>query len=1497
MQELVREYLNELGRKKRKRRRVSAIVAAFVIVVAGGVIWSLIQSGIAMTSEAKCGIEEHTHGEECYTDALVCGQEESEGHIHTEACYQAEQTLICGQEESEEHTHDDSCYQTENVLVCGQEEGEGHVHTDACHENQLTCGKEEHIHTDSCFIDSDADVEEASQWDAQYEGFQWKEAWGEDLAAAAANQIGYQESTKNYRIADDGSHKGYSRYGQFAGDAYADWDAAFVNFCIHYAGLEESQMFPGETETGKWYEKFVTVNEGNNKVYLSTPDGYEPETGDIIFLKKENEETETQMGIVSSYDKEKNQIKVIEGNSGNEVRENEYALDDSHISEYLMVTEMEKAYKGIPDDSGENAGDAEPADGAEKKADGTETTDKANEVDGETELADESVNETEDTKEKQEEAENKNWAYEESYDAGQVVIHVKAEEGVVPEGAELSVTPIEKKEVTDDMSRKEAKEAEEINAQYELTEKKLQEESEKKEESLQGFLAYDICFVVDGEEVEPSGDVKVTMDFKEAVKPEGVSENATVVVNHLKEDVDAEDGVVVEDLTEKEDTTIATSEADASVEKVELIADSFSTFTISWTYNTMGIAVFINVEAIDENKQIINSNMDSQMKIENGEEIVLGEYFAIVESTDGKFYKTKSIGLVDNNGTHEVVKAKADGLYFYLFNAQGERYSYVMGSTITIQLQCEETSALKITDNVREDGSIKAEGGEGIKTENPAAKYVWLKSINGGEFKEVQSVRYGEQTTISEDGTVLNVALDDGGLTREQRTVQYQVILRKTKEDGTVEVLAESEVYSVPYYGEIQNGSFEDPIITNEKGYQQVGMRDVRGWSTTDTQGGEGGKGAECIEIVRPSAEGTVDPYYGETYLIYADEGLQYAEINTEGNGALYQDVLTKAGIPLEYSFSHRGRQNSNYNGNDQLYVVIVPTKLAENGLRGDGNPIDTNKEVEELMSQDAAFKEANNVYIQDYTARVGEWQRHKDSYIPQTGMTRFFFVAAQEGVRTQGNYVDNISFGQNLPEPTKDTFNLRVEKTIIGLGSAAKEETALKKVIDNLQFEITVKDSNNTSVKVDGSSLLTGDTVILNANQLTWYKDKDDSYTGYYDYLNNLIGDGTYTVSVIEKNQKIDGYTVTDTSETTLSGDGTDENDSEEIKSKQSNSAAVARKQSLTVAYTNRYVQEDVKTKKISFTKVWEDFNNAYDTRPERLSVSLAGRITDSNGTVRDLTKEELEELFKDSIGTGKPYENLNALLNKTVTQAGNWGCEWDNVPVYYKNSFITWEVKETLEGNLYKPQESEETEETGALGTAVTDSDREKDEAYTITNALDNDEMRDWKMVKYSSSDTTKDTRLAGAEFEIREGGLLTSKVIATGISEDSGDIVWTLSESVKNESDNQTEPTWESYKKQLNGEYTIVETKAPEGYSLSKTDWKIEFLNGIPNISGTQPNIEEDKTDGIVFYIGNTALYSLPESGGSGIYWYMFGGILLMAGAALITYKKRCREVLKG
>ena len=111
-----------------------------------------------------------------------------------------------------------------------------------------------------------------------------------------------------------------------------------------------------------------------------------------------------------------------------------------------------------------------------------------------------------------------------SYEDDSVIITVSEDQaGIIPEGAELSVTPITKTEITDDMSKEEKAQAEEINAQYDFTEEKLQKDSEENDTTMEGFLAYDICFLVDGEEVEPSGDVRVVMDFKEAAVPEGVS--------------------------------------------------------------------------------------------------------------------------------------------------------------------------------------------------------------------------------------------------------------------------------------------------------------------------------------------------------------------------------------------------------------------------------------------------------------------------------------------------------------------------------------------------------------------------------------------------------------------------------------------------------------------------------------------------------------------------------------------------------------------------------------------------------------------------------------------------------------------------------------------------------------------------------------------------------------------------------------------------------------
>lgn len=513
MQKILKDYLEELNRKQKRRRKAAVAAALAAIMLVSGVLWNLTQYGITMTGEPKCGIEEHQHSEDCYTEVLACGLEESAGHTHTEECFKEESELVCGQEEAEGHTHTDECFKEESELICGQEENEehqhsescyktiktqicgkeestghthgescyktvktqiceqeeseGHTHTEACYEKQLTCGKEEHTHSDACFIDKAADTEDASVWDAQYADTEWKGAWGEDLVKAASKQIGYKESTDNYSIAEDGSHKGYTRYGQFAGDLYADWDAAFVNFCMHYAGLETSKLFPGETKTAKWYDKFA---KGSNSSYLTAPAGYEPQAGDLVFFQKDQEETESQMGIVSSYNKEKNEIKVIEGNSNDAVKENQYAANDTYITAYLKISELEAAYKN-PNAESETAEETD-------KTDGTDTADetKANEADRIIIEQEPDVSEEEPFAQT---AETKNY-----------VVTVKyGSETKLPENAELKVVEFER-------------ESEEFI-------------QKTKELGYEPAWLLDIGFFVEGKEVEPQAKVNVEVKIRD----------------------------------------------------------------------------------------------------------------------------------------------------------------------------------------------------------------------------------------------------------------------------------------------------------------------------------------------------------------------------------------------------------------------------------------------------------------------------------------------------------------------------------------------------------------------------------------------------------------------------------------------------------------------------------------------------------------------------------------------------------------------------------------------------------------------------------------------------------------------------------------------------------------------------------------------------------------------------------------------------------------------
>ena len=110
---------------KRTRKLLSLLLTCTMVV---GMLGTAVSAADGGAPEPVCGLTEHTHTADCYTAQLICGQEESAGHVHSDACCDENGNLICGLEESSGHAHDDTCYSQD--LTCEIPE---HTHSSACY--------------------------------------------------------------------------------------------------------------------------------------------------------------------------------------------------------------------------------------------------------------------------------------------------------------------------------------------------------------------------------------------------------------------------------------------------------------------------------------------------------------------------------------------------------------------------------------------------------------------------------------------------------------------------------------------------------------------------------------------------------------------------------------------------------------------------------------------------------------------------------------------------------------------------------------------------------------------------------------------------------------------------------------------------------------------------------------------------------------------------------------------------------------------------------------------------------------------------------------------------------------------------------------------------------------------------------------------------------------------------------------------------------------------
>lgn len=397
---------------------------------------------------------------------------------------------------------------------------------------------------------------------------------------------------------------------------------------------------------------------------------------------------------------------------------------------------------------------------------------------------------------------------------------------------------------------------------------------------------------------------------------------------------------------------------------------------------------------------------------------------------------------------------------------------------------------------------------------------------------------------------------------------------------------------TVNYNDELKNGGFED---VHSNGTDQINADAAPNlvWKTTAMTGGQ-----YKIEIGNTSTYDTKEHYelqangnkwkkvqLSNTAKAYgcasANNGDQFAELNAEGAGALYQDVLTKPGQPMNWRFFHRARTRKGHDsqsdnviqsGTDTMAMVIAPLELVKD--------VTTQAQLENLLARCpnkngenpiTENKKTYTVYVYEATAAIEDlsgyrkwglintyakystssWTESNGTYKIPDGqyLTRFFFAAIStasgnsEKAKTMGNLLDDVWFSQNVAPPTSGTGRVTVTKKFYGLtedeaktvvkntgfisygqGTAGKALTAVNFSSDNF---VRGTDDNGASY-ISVSYVFDVSDVAPNRNY-TYYFVEDDSkvqVNGYHlkqTFVDDEIGtSGSVTVNKENSNRSI---------------------------------------------------------------------------------------------------------------------------------------------------------------------------------------------------------------------------------------------------------------------------------------------------------------------------------------------------------------------------------------
>lgn len=864
-----------------------------------------------------------------------------------------------------------------------------------------------------------------------------------------------------------------------------------------------------------------------------------------------------------------------------------------------------------------------------------------------------------------------------------VVVNATASKGVLPDDAQFVVTPIKSED-----------------EQYEDIAARLEEKAENEEYSIAGFLAYDIYFLNSaGEKINPEdGKVKISMEYQNATAPEEVKESDAVQMDAEEEETSQENTEAKElsvsvmhfveengevtsvvDMTKENSAAVETNEA-GEVQKAEFETESFSTFTITWTQmkKSENGEIEINVKYVNENGEDISANVTNpiEIKASKGTAIKLEDYEPYISGYG--FVKAQIGGATYNEdaATLEYIKATFGNtpndskVYEYSNDAQTWT-TYNTEPTIYLVYTA---TGLSIKDELESTGDLVPELNDNLKNTitDKTVKYTWYKSINDGEFTEVNRIKVtGETYNIENKNGLdcLNVAMDEGTLSDTQTSVKYKVGL---KIDDQEEIY--SGEYNVRYYGELHNGGFETPVVSDGSNWQfsnenykaQGGV-----WQTTGTADNtkeyykyQDPDGAD-IEIVTAKANLSGYAWNGDACDARgtANTG-QFAELNCQAAGALYQDVITYKGENLNFWLSHRARgvKQNGTSEYDTMYVVIMPTSKAKSYTTQVSlvNLIDTYKDSTEgpvgtvytEKGKKIICDDNNNnegIFIERVTSDDQSWNSIKEEgqYLAKSSMTRFFFVAGAtaSGNNTQGNFLDEVNFGQKLPPADSGKFNLKIEKKFTGGFEPTSD------LEDKMTFTIH-------ALHQDGTEIAKSENVPLNGQSFTLkeMKQADGSYS--ITLKDNEIGANTkYIYSVEETNAEVSAYDLATTQ--TVSGGTVQSNKI---------STLIGEKDSATFTITNKYTPIDINS-------VMEYHKTAkvddWDKRTYDINITAKSKLTSSQTTVKRCVADVMMVLDTSGSmlydGSSSDYSGFSEVTAERLSGFKNVKNTLDTSKVYY--------------------------------------------------------------------------------------------------------------------------------------------------------------------------------------------------------------------------------------